>query len=241
MRDSKLESVGFREETRVSKKTVKSTSNKQERALVTRAQLVDSARTIFARDGFEMARIEDIASLSGKTRGAFYANFRDKEDVFFAIFEEDITLDQQRLRALIKGFETAEEKLDGLARYLGELIHDRRRALLNLEFKGYAIRHPRRRKRLADLHALMRERCSLPEIRELLPELKKTAAEHRSGSLALTAVVDGMALNRLFDPEALDDARIATYLRLCIREALPIDHASPRKKKPTPHVDARGL
>jgi AcrR family transcriptional regulator len=230
MRDSKPESVGFKAGSRVSKKSANSTTNKQERALLTRAQLVDSARTIFARDGFETARIEDIASMSGKTRGAFYANFKDKEDVFFAIFEQDITLDQQRLRTLIKGFATPEQKLDALAAYLGELIHDQRRALLYLEFKAYAIRHPKRRKRLADLHALMRDRCSLPEIREFLPEVKQTAAEHRSGSLAITAVVDGLALNRLFDPEALDDARIATYLRLCIREALPIDHA-PKKKK----------
>ncbi len=167
--------------------------------------------------------------MSGKTRGAFYANFRDKEDVFFAIFEEDITLDIERLRALIKGFTTPEQKLDALAGYLGELIKDRRRALLSLEFKGYAIRHPRRRKRLADLHALMRERCSLPEIRELLPEVKQTTAEHRAGSLALTAVMDGMALNRLFDPEALSDARVARYLRLCIQEALPIDPAARKK------------
>ncbi len=171
--------------------------------------------------------------MSGKTRGAFYANFRDKEDVFFAIFEEDITLDQQRLRTLINAFTTPAQKLDALAGYLGELINDRRRALLNLEFKVYAIRHPRRRKRLAELHAQMRERCGLPEIRELLPELKQTAAEHRAGSLAITAVVDGMALNRLFDPDALDDARIATYLRLCIREALPIDpiHHGVKHKK----------
>ena len=230
MRDSKLESVGFKTGARGSKNNPGTTSNRQERALVTRAQLVESARIIFARDGFEMARIEDIASLSGKTRGAFYANFKDKEDVFFAIFEDDITLDHQRLRALLKELETPEEKLDALAEYLSDLINDRQRVLLNLEFKGYAIRHPRRRKRLADLHAAMRERCSLPEIRELLPEVKQTASEHRAGSLAITAVVDGLALNRLFDPESLDDARAATYLRLCIREALPIDHAAKRKK-----------
>jgi len=68
---------------------------KQERSLVTRQELIDAARRIFARDGFEVARLQDIAAAAGKTRGAFYAHFQDKEDVFFAIFEQDIARDQQ--------------------------------------------------------------------------------------------------------------------------------------------------
>lgn len=55
---------------------------KQQRGLVTRQELLRSARAIFARDGFEHARIEDIAANAGRTRGAFYDNFKDKEDVF---------------------------------------------------------------------------------------------------------------------------------------------------------------
>src|SRR6202007_3074855 len=78
-------------------KMLKTSLHRQERALVTRGQLIAAARTIFARDGFESARIEDIAALAGKTRGAFYDNFRDKEDVFFAIFEEDISRDQGKV------------------------------------------------------------------------------------------------------------------------------------------------
>ena len=40
------------------------------------------------RDGFEAARIEDIAAASGHTRGAFYANFETKEDLFLALLEQ---------------------------------------------------------------------------------------------------------------------------------------------------------
>ncbi|MGA8532191.1 MAG: TetR family transcriptional regulator, partial [Acidobacteriaceae bacterium] len=72
------------------KMQLKTSPHKQERALATRSELIAAARAIFTRDGFESARIEDIAANAGKTRGAFYANFRDKEDVFFAIFEEDL-------------------------------------------------------------------------------------------------------------------------------------------------------
>ena len=231
MRDSKNESVGFRTGPGGSKKESESASHKQERALITRSQLVDSARTIFARDGFEMARIEDIASLAGKTRGAFYANFKDKEDVFFAIFEEDIALDEEKIRVLLRGITTAEQRVEKCTEYLGELTRDRQRTLLMMEFKVYAIRHPRKRKRLAELHATMRLRCALPEILEFLPEWKRSVDEKRVGSLALGAMVDGFALNRLFDPDALDEARIAAYLRLCVRETLPFLEKRMRSKE----------
>ena len=66
---------------------------RQRRGIITRSELIRSARHIFARDGFEHARIEDIAMRARKTRGAFYDNFKDKEDVFLAIFEEDVFRD----------------------------------------------------------------------------------------------------------------------------------------------------
>ena len=58
-------------------------AKKQGRAILTRTQLTDAARRIFARNGFEISSVEEIAAAAGKTRGAFYANFKDKEDVFF--------------------------------------------------------------------------------------------------------------------------------------------------------------
>src|ERR1700730_13846775 len=138
--------------------------HKQKRAMLTRQELLRSARKIFASDGFEHARIEDIALKAGKTRGAFYDNFKDKEDVFFAIFEEDINRDIAELGPLLLGLPSIEQRIEALGEYLSELSKDRERILLSLEFKLYAIRHPRKRKRLADLHAAMRLRSSIPEL-----------------------------------------------------------------------------
>ena len=54
----------------------------------TREALLQAARRIFVRDGFEASRIEDVVAAAGRTRGAFYANFRAKEDLLFAIYEQ---------------------------------------------------------------------------------------------------------------------------------------------------------
>lgn len=194
---------------------------KQKRAMLTRQDLLRSARKIFASDGFEHARIEDIASKAGKTRGAFYDNFQDKEDVFFAIFEEDIGRDLAELSPLLLGLPTLEQRAEALAKYLGELSKDRQRILLSLEFKLYAIRHPRRRKRLADLHAAMRLRSSIPELNRLFQQVVgQGAGADISDSTAICGILEGLALNHLFDPDALNNREFNRYLKLCLCEAL---------------------
>jgi AcrR family transcriptional regulator len=54
----------------------------------TRRALLDTARRLFTRDGFQTTRTEDIVQQAGLTRGALYHHFRDKEDLFRAVHEE---------------------------------------------------------------------------------------------------------------------------------------------------------
>jgi AcrR family transcriptional regulator len=195
---------------------------RQRRGIVTRSQLIRSARHIFARDGFEHARIEDIALRARKTRGAFYDNFKDKEDVFLAIFEEDMARDLTELGPLLLALPTLKERMEALAQYLVRLSKDLERMLLNVEFKLYAIRHPHQRKRLADLLRAMRLRTSIPEISRLLPQLDgRTTSTKLTDCLAICGVMDGLALSHLFDPDGLDTRALGRYLRLCLQETIP--------------------
>jgi AcrR family transcriptional regulator len=195
---------------------------RQRRGIVTRSHLIRSARHIFARDGFEHARIEDIALRARKTRGAFYDNFKDKEDVFLAIFEEDMARDLTELSPLLLALPTAKERMDALAQYLARMSKDIERMLLNVEFKLYAVRHPHKRKRLADLLRAMRLRTSIPEISRLLPQLDgRTTTAKLTDCLAICGVMDGLALGHLFDPDGLDDRALVRYLRLCLQETIP--------------------
>jgi AcrR family transcriptional regulator len=54
----------------------------------TRRTLLDTARRLFTRDGFQATRTEEIVQQAGLTRGALYHHFRDKEDLFRAVHEE---------------------------------------------------------------------------------------------------------------------------------------------------------
>ena len=209
-------------------KTTISAPPRQARARATRLELVNAARDIFARDGFEQARLEDIAAAAGKTRGAFYAHFQDKEDVFFAIFEDDLERDKKRIRAALAGKASAEQRIEALTNLLAVLAKNRRRMLLAIEFKLYAIRRPQQR-RLATLHRAMKMRCAEQSIDELLPELKGRSAAHKRETAAhFGAVVDGLALNRLFDPGSMREANVRVLLKAGVKAAIALDRSTPR-------------
>ena len=49
-----------------------------------RARIIESARRLFNRNGFDHVTIDQLMSEAGLTRGGFYAHFSSKEEVFAA-------------------------------------------------------------------------------------------------------------------------------------------------------------
>ncbi len=193
---------------------------RQERSQATRRELVQAARDIFARDGFEVARLEDIAAAAGKTRGAFYAHFDDKEDVFFAIFEDDLAEDEQRIQHAMRSEQSLGERIEILTDLLVTLVGNRRRMLLSIEFKLYAIRRPPRQQRLVTIHAGMKLRCAETHIAELLPELGfSDPTRRREHAARFSSLLDGLALNLLFDPQAMSDDLLRSLIKAAVQHA----------------------
>ena len=63
-------------------------SRKAEQADRTRASLMQVARRLFADRGYAGTATEEIVQQAGVTRGALYHHFRDKRDLFEAVFIE---------------------------------------------------------------------------------------------------------------------------------------------------------
>jgi AcrR family transcriptional regulator len=183
--------------------------NKNElRTKETRDLLLHAAETIFVRDGYEGAELGEIASLAGRTKGAIYGHFKNKEDLFIALFAERVTLQANRMYEMLAESASMEQNLNIFRQFYLSTLEDENWSLLLLEFKLFAIRHPESKERL------QRTR------KELLPQAYKEeeyakvfglsgqgqAALSRSAAVAiLSPILSALAVETRFEPELLDE------------------------------------
>jgi len=196
-------------------RTARTTScNKhQQKTEETNRRLLKSARKIFARDGFEAARLEDIAKDAGYTRGAFYAHYNSKEDLFFALLEQQAYEHQVQIQRLLSPLSGQGEKLRAIREYYVTKAGDRSWSMLMLEFKLFAARHPRIRPKLAETHRAIRQ-AFRQEIEGLLPAPMGLGPEQESIiRIVLEALLHGLTLEQAYDPSVLGREQIESVLR----------------------------
>lgn len=68
-------------------------------------EIVESALTIFARDGFAGTRLEDVAERVGISKGTIYLYFENKEELFKACVRETLGSHLQQTMAMAATFE----------------------------------------------------------------------------------------------------------------------------------------
>ena len=185
--------------------------SRAERSARTRAELLASARRLFLRHGFHAASLEQVAEEAGFTIGAVYSRFGSKAGLFLAILDERI----DQLVAEVSRVATLDQALPAHA----ELLAGQRMALLEreqewfplvLEFWSHAAREPRlrrefgaRHERLVGAYAALIEAdyarlgLELP----LAPELM---------ARAVVAMGNGVALERLADPDRVPEELLST-------------------------------
>jgi AcrR family transcriptional regulator len=61
-----------------------------ERTEATTSALVDAARELFARDGYEATSLDAVAAKAGVTKGAVYHHFEGKRQLFEAVFSREV-------------------------------------------------------------------------------------------------------------------------------------------------------
>jgi AcrR family transcriptional regulator len=121
-----------------------------ERTALTRARLLRAAEKIFARDGFEAAKLEEIAAEAGYTRGAFYANFASKEELFITMLGEETERRMQGLGRLLEIHKPA-ARLAALREHFIGLSRDHTWNMLFLEFKLFLLRRPEMRAKALEM------------------------------------------------------------------------------------------
>jgi AcrR family transcriptional regulator len=85
--------------------------SRAERSEATRARLVDAAVPLFAERGYGGVAMEQVVAAAGVTRGALYHHFRDKRDLFRAVYEASETEMMRRTVAALANVEDPWEEL----------------------------------------------------------------------------------------------------------------------------------
>ena len=200
-------------EVRVKKEHAKTEHHKQvERVAATRAALLEAAGRIFARDGFEASRIEDIALEAGRSRGAFYANFENKADLFIALREQNTRRRAREIRKAIEHLEDEADRDKAIKAYMLHEILDERILLLQLEFKLFAIRRPEILREMAEKHLATSSAINREELSEFCSPALMSTATLRRKTLAMEAVLEGLAVNFMFHPGVLGRKQIIALL-----------------------------
>ena len=175
----------------------------------TRERLLDAARSVFASRGFRGASVEEIASEAGFSTGALYSNFDGKEDLFLVLMEREIAEHLREISDAVQARESvAERAAGGARRWMTMIEREPELLLLFTEFWAYGVRDAQVRELLTRLIA--------DGVREFDLELQMPAEQL---AVAIDALADGIARQKLTDPDAVPDELMGKILSLLFEAA----------------------
>lgn len=114
-------------------------TREQSQAL-TREKLLRAASDIVARDGYSGATIEGIAEAAGFSKGAFYSNFANKEDIFLQLLESHAGGDVVELTDLLRKCEEPDDVIDVICKWANKRAKDERWGPLAIDLLRIARR-----------------------------------------------------------------------------------------------------
>jgi AcrR family transcriptional regulator len=191
---------------------------RREEQQVTRAQVLDAAERVFAREGFRGASIEAIAREAGYSHGAIYSNFDGKLDLFLVLVEERIDARLARIyQAADAALSRGAEPLEAARAFVVMLQQEREAYLLLADFWNQAVRDPIAAAKFAQRHARLRALIG----RIVAGIARDTGAEltlpRDQVATALIALANGFTIERLADPGAAPDELFAQAIAAIVR------------------------
>src|SRR5271168_290061 len=186
----------------------------------TRERLLRAARSVFASSGFHGASVEEIASAAGFSTGALYSNFDGKEDLFLVLMEREIDEHAREITDAVRAQASITERATGGARrWMTMIDREPELLLLFMEFWAYGVRDPEVRPKVAERFAQMRHvltRLIADGVREFDLQLALPAEQL---AVAIDALADGIARQKLADPGAVPDELMGRVLSLLFSAA----------------------
>lgn len=163
---------------------------------------MDSAYLVFSKKGYEKATIDDIAFAAGYTKGAFYWNFKSKEDLFLKIIEYRVTSQQSYFLNVLQR-QGSKLNVQVIFQEMVELTRKDCWTPIFIEFLAHASRNESVKLRMAYMYRNWRKFLSA-----ILEELKKSNCislqiNSETTAALFIALFDGFNMQNLVEDEAI--------------------------------------
>lgn len=181
-----------------------------------RDRLLQAASTVFAERGFAGATMQQVAATAGFTTGALYSNFANKDDLFFELFDREVTGRIAAVRAILGQADLTvideATALEAGRRLTFAMQQNREWQLLFTEFWLRAARDAQLRQRWVE-----KRRDYHQQLTELAEEALTgwgagTAVSSRTLMFTMLALNNGLAIEELADPGSVPADTIGTVL-----------------------------
>jgi AcrR family transcriptional regulator len=179
---------------------------RQEQQARTRSKLMTAARNVFTCKGMQQASIDEVAEEAGYTKGAFYANFKSKDELYLAMLDEGF---EERIAEVERAFasdeEAPEQARHAAAEYASAVRADPDKARLFLEFANQALRDEGFREELLTRFATLRSRLAEVYRRRFEAYGVEPPVPVDRVVRMVIAMADGWAMWRMLEPDGVDD------------------------------------
>jgi AcrR family transcriptional regulator len=206
------------------------TLTRREKQQRTRSSLLAAAAKLFCQEGLEGTSVEQVAQAAGYTKGAFYANFDSKEQLFLVMLDQRFAQELERLDRALAGTQEPLQEAEAAASDFIHFASDEQWPRLYFQFVAHAVRHEEFRQELAARQRAMRERLT-----ELFRRWKDSVGHPLPIPLEdVTAMfffmADGFLVDHMIDP-GFSEELYATMVGVFLRglEAMACDSRSPER------------
>ena len=191
-----------------------------------RTQILEAAMAVFARKGFDQARMDDIAQEAGLSKGALYLYYKSKDAIISAILQFFFSRAMKKLQGFLESEEppsVREQFLRLNQYYIAEMKWMVSLLPLSFEFYAVAARQKTVRQFLKQyfkdyrevLAALVQRGIDRGEFRPMRAELV---------AIAIAALYEGLALLWLVDPDATQWEQTGESSLLLLLDGLAAPH-----------------
>jgi len=114
-------------------------------------RLIGAAERLFIRKGFDEASVEEISEMAGYSRGAFYSNFDDKEQLFLAVLDRRLPQVPEALDDIFQQITEPAAQIAAAREWFLNQWRSKDFIALRMEYSRRAMRDRSVRKHLAEL------------------------------------------------------------------------------------------